>query len=110
MTDPADREMRAAVGVVPMGLRRAVPRQASLTAEQEANRAAKVRFVERICKVLGDDESVRDLASFFGVKKSTLHERMRLARTDLAPLPEWFEKLDRYEEFTRLSDEFLRTA
>jgi hypothetical protein len=81
-----------------------------LTPEQAANVAAKDLFAARIIEALGADESVRDLALFFGVKRSTLHERMRAARTDLAPLPEWFEKLENYAQFERLAAEFLRTA
>ena len=82
-----------------------------LTPEQRANVEAKKRFAKRCLDVLGpDDSSVRELALFFGVKRSKLHERMRLKRTDLAPLPEWFKKLDDYAEFERLAAEFLRTA
>lgn len=89
-----------------------------LTPEQRANVEAKERFAKRVLDVLGDDDEhgvrhpppVRDLALFFGVKRTKLHERMRFKRTDLRPLDAWFEKLDRYEDFERSVDEFLRTA
>lgn len=84
--------------------------ESTLTAEQRSNLRAKRRFVDRIHEVLGDDESVRDLALYFGVKKSKLHERMREKRTDLAPLDEWFAKLDRQEEFDRLLAEFCAVS
>lgn len=84
--------------------------ESALTDEQRSNLRSKRRFADRIHDVLGDDDSVRDLALYFGVPKSTLYERMREARTDLAPLDEWFAKLDRQEEFDRLAAEFLRTA
>lgn len=84
--------------------------ESALTPEQLSNLRAKRRFVDRIHEVLGDDDSVRDLALYFGVKKSHLHERMREKRTDLAPLPEWFEKLDRHEEFNKLYAEFCAVS
>jgi hypothetical protein len=81
-----------------------------LTVEQRENVWKKRLFLERLQIVLSDEESVRSLALFFGVKRSTLHERMRAKRTDLAPLDSWFEKLDRYEAFEEACDEFMRTA
>jgi len=81
-----------------------------LTSEQSANVAAKELFAKRCLEALGEEMSVRDLALFFGVKKSTLHERMSRRRTDLAPLPAWFQKLRDYAEFQRLSALFLRQA
>jgi hypothetical protein len=84
--------------------------EASLTPEQAVNVAAKESFAVRVAQVLGAGESVRGLALFFGVARSTLHERMSPRRPDLAPLPEWFAKLDNYEQFETLAAEFLRTA
>lgn len=91
---------------------RSVPpvREEAFSPEELCNVRAKRLFVDRIVAVLGTDESVRSLAEFFGVKKSTLHERMREARRDLAPLPEWFQKLDDYAEFQRLHSIFVRSA
>ena len=114
-TDYADRILSDIERPRPLALRKCTPRavvssRKELTAEQRANVDAKERFAVRVAHVLGSDESIRDLATFFGVKRTTLHERMRLARTDLAPLQEWFAKLDDYAEFQRLADEFLRTA
>lgn len=110
----ADAALRG-VGI-PSGLRKCTSRadaevsSKELTPEQQSNVDAKELFRKRCREALGEDMSVRDLALFFGVKRSKLHERMRLKRTDLAPLTEWFEKLERYEDFMRAADEFLRTA
>lgn len=84
--------------------------ESALTPEQRSNLQAKRRFVDRIHEVLGDEESIRDLALFFGVKRTKLHERMREKRTDLAPLDEWFKKLDDYADFKRLLREFSRRS
>ena len=111
MTDRADTVLTE---LVRPGLRRAVARgplsTRRATPEQAANLDAKERFAARCREVLGDDQSVRDLALFFGVKRTHLHERMRMKRTDVAPLAEWFQKLDDYAEFTRLYALFARTA
>lgn len=111
----ADRVVAETVAELRVGPRKCSahpPRivESALTNEQRCNLQAKRRFVDRIAEVLGTEESIRDLALFFGVKKSTLHERMREQRVDLAPLDEWFLKLDRYEEFEKLTAEFARTA
>lgn len=83
---------------------------AALTADEQSNLRAKDDFDQAIeAAGLGND-SVRLLAKFFGVKKSTLHERMSRRRTDLAPLPSWFAKLRDYAEFRRLSAQFARQA
>ena len=96
--------------VVSASSKDALPDLSRLTPEARANVEAKVRFRNRVKAVLGSDQSVADVALFFGEKRTKYHERIRLKRTDLAPLDEWFEKLNRYEDFEVAIDEFLRTA
>jgi hypothetical protein len=79
----------------------------ALSDEEYCNSRAKARFAERLVELGLHEMSVRDLAAdVLGVAKSTLHERLSSRRRDLAPLPEWFEKLDRYEALVKLSREF----
>lgn len=112
------RTDRALLGVVgPSVLRKcsshSIPPRAilnalnSLTPEQQYNINEKCRFRERCKEVLGQRVSVRGLSSFFQEPRTTLHERMRLKRTDLAPLESWFERLDECELVDRLLDEAL---
>jgi hypothetical protein len=110
---PVDREIDAIVRAKrlrPSDAACSVLDESALTEEQRSNLRSKRLFVDRIHAVLGDDESIRDLALFFKVKKSTLHERMREPRTDLRPLDDWFEKLDRYAEFEKLNAEFCAVS
>ena len=84
--------------------------ESALTATERSNLRSKEAFEDRIVFAGLGDQSVRDLALFFGVKRSKLYERMCRRRTDLAPLPEWFQKLDDYIEFHRLFALLVRSA
>ena len=114
MSAAADREVEALVPELrPKRLRMAAPPVAlssALSPEELCNVRAKEAFDVAIESAGLGEETVRKLATFFGVKKSTLHERMSRRRTDLAPLPEWFTKLADYAEFNRLCAVFLRQA
>lgn len=104
----ADRVVSETVAELRPGIRKIS--HSALTPEEQSNLRAKDDFDTAIeAAGLGND-SVRLLATFFGVKKSTLHERMSRRRTDLAPLPEWFTRLREYAEFRRLSAQFARQA
>ncbi len=79
----------------------------ALSEEEHSNLCAKRRFADRLRELGLNEMSVRDLAAdVIGVAKSTLFERLSERRRDLAPLDEWFEKLDRYEALVKLSREF----
>jgi hypothetical protein len=78
----------------------------ALSDDEYCNSRAKARFGERLVELGLHERSVRRVAAMLGVAKSTLHERLSPRRRDLAPLPEWFEKLDRYEALLKLSGEF----
>jgi hypothetical protein len=103
----ADRE----IGPIVAGLRKCSPPPAldesALTPEQRSNLRSKRLFVDRIHEVLGDDETIRTLAKFFGVARSTFFERLCERRLDLAPEDAWFKKLDDYADFQRLYAQFV---
>lgn len=113
----ADRVVAETVAELRPGLRKTspslVPTASSLSAltdVEKCNIRSKEAFDVAIEGAGMGEDSVRALALFFGVKKSTLHERMSRRRTDLAPLPEWFQKLADFAEFNRLAAVFLRQA
>lgn len=107
----ADREIAP---IVRGGPRKCSPPPAiddsALTDLERSNLRSKEAFEDRIVVADLGDQSVRDLALFFGVRRSKLYERMCRRRPDLAPLPEWFQKLDDYIEFNRLHAIFVRSA
>lgn len=84
--------------------------ECSWSPAEQSNLCAKAEFTAAIVAAGLSDYSVRDLALFFGVKRSKLFERMSPRRKDLAPLPEWFAKLERHTEWRRLNAEFARQA
>lgn len=110
------RADRALTDIVGPGLRKVSAPPAAdaglstLTELERSNLRSKEAFDVAIESAGLGEETIRGLAMFFGVKKSTLHERMSRRRPDLAPLPEWFAKLADYAEFNRLAAVFLRQA
>lgn len=104
-----DEEVRA-IGPRKCSATPPVSDESALTEAERSNLRSKEAFEDRIVVAGLGDHSVRDLALFFGVKRSKLYERMTRRRTDLAPLPEWFQKLDDYIEFNRLYALFVRSA
>jgi hypothetical protein len=96
------------------GLRKArtpvVDDTSALSEMERSNLRSKEAFVVALEGAGLGEDSIRTLAAFFGVKRSTLFERMSRRRTDLAPLPEWFAKLADYAEFNRLCAVFLKQA
>lgn len=84
--------------------------ESALSSEEKCNIRSKELFEDAIARAGLADHSVRDLALWFGVKRSKLYERMSRRRKDLAPLPEWFARLDSFIEFNRLNAIFARTA
>ena len=110
--DYADRIVAELAGP---GLRKAarhtlVDDTSALSDLERCNLRAKELFVDAIEAAGLGAESVRDLALFFGVKRSKLFERMCRRRTDLAPLPEWFARLERHTVWNQLNAEFARRA
>lgn len=113
----ASRVVAETVAELRPGLRKTSPPIASpasspsaLTDVEKCNIRSKEAFELAIESAGLGADSIRELAFFFGVKKSTLHERMRRRRADLAPLPEWFTKLAEFAEFNRLNAIFRRQA
>ena len=86
------------------------PAVPALTPEEQSNLRAKDAFVDAVARAGLAEHSVRDLALWFGVKRSKLFERMSTRRKDLAPLPEWFEKLERHATWNALNAEFAKRS
>ncbi len=107
-----DRSEAVLVELVPELRAKPLPRVAIVTtsvASEESNLRAKSDFRALVLRVLGS-RSIREQALFFGVPHSTYFERIRDKRTDLAPLSEWTEKLERHAQWQRLNAEFSRAG
>lgn len=82
----------------------------ALTGAEIDNLLQKEQFESALSAARLASLSCRNLAAWFGVPKSTLDERRSPRRTDLAPLPEWFDQLREYDEWLRLNAKFARMA